>query len=403
MRALLPLALALLLYSTSSAGCPPQTPLARVDGHTITLSYYSFVKSRVPEPVFQHLYGNSNRELLNKVVERTLILADAERRGLFNSPELKKRIERFKIKRLGYAYLNSKVAEPTVSEEELRSALSKVPEKERTPQRIKSLKAALKTQKFLSERERVLNSVKKRLKILNASPSSPSTAVAEFEGRKITLKELQPLVSGKPTPEKLKKAALDYSLYLLALKEGLDKTPEFQNLLRSFKERLAVQSFERELYSQVKVSDEEVKSYYESHREEFKLPGKAKVEVWKFRSLPEAKRAMELLKEGKTEELPKPRRWALSSDDANNPLAQLVFSSNRELNLLELPSGEVLLVKTLSKTPPRPMPYGDAYPEVKGKLRSQKFKKLLEEKLSQLRKELGVELYAENLKCLGKE
>jgi len=402
-RVLLPALLTLSLCSASFAACPPQTPLAKVDGYKITLSYYDFVKSSLPKSLFQSSYKNDDRELLNKVVERTLILADAERRGLFNSPEFRKRIERFKVKRLAYAYLNSKVAEPTVSEEEFQAALSKLPKEKRTPQRIKSLKAALKTRKFLSERQEVLTSVEKKLKILNASPTSPSTVVAEFEGRKITFKELQSLTSGKPTPEKVKKAALDYALYLLALKEGLDKTPEFQNLLRSFKERLALQHFERELYSQVKVSDEEVKNYYQRHKEEFKLPGRAKVEVWKFKSLSEAKRAMKFLKEGKASELPKPRRWLVSSDDSNNPVAQLVFSSDEELNLLELPSGEALLIKVLSKTPPRPMPYGDAYPEVRGKLRSEKFKKLLEEKLSNLKREFGVEVCSENLKCLGKK
>jgi len=402
MRLLLSFTLFALLSCPSPAACPPQTPLAKVGDQAITLSYYSFVRSKVPQPVFRNFYGNEEK-LLNKVVERTLILADAEKRGLFNSPELQRKIQRFKVKRLAYAYLNSRLGSVTVSEEELQSALKKIPEENRTPQRIRSLRAALETRKLLSEREKVLNSVKEKLKILNASPASPSTVVAEFEGREVTFKELQPLISGRPTPEKVEKAALDYALYLLARKEGLDETSEFQNLLRFFKERLAVENFKRELYSQASVSDREIKSYYETHREEFRLPGRAKVEVWEFKNLSDARRAMELLKEGKSSQLPGSRRWLLSSDDSNNPLARLVFSSRKKLNLLELPSGRVLLVKTLSRTPSRPMPYGDAYPKVKEKLRSLKVEKLMEEKLSRLRKEFGVELYAKNLRCLGKE
>jgi len=404
MRALLSLLICALLCSASSASCPPQTPLATVNGQTVTLSYYTFVKSKIPASVFKNFYKNSDRELLDKIVERSLILAAAQKSGLFKTSPIREKVERFKIKRLSYMYLNSRLGRVSVSEKELQEALSRLPSKEKkSPQRIDSIKAALKTRKFLSEREKLLSSVKSRIKFLNTSPTSPSIPVAEFEGKEITFKELQPLISGRPSPEKLERATLDYALYLLALKEGLDRTTEFQNLLRWFKERLAVEEFKRELYRQVEVCDAQIKSYYQAHREEFKIPGRAEIEVWKFKELSEARRALNLLKKGETGKLPEPRRWLLSSQDADNPVARLVFSSDKELNLLQLPSGEFLLLKTLSRSPSRPMAYGDAYSQIKRKLISQNLQKLLDKKLSQLRKEFGVQIHYDNLRCLGKE
>lgn len=371
-KVLLSLFLSLLLFSLSSAACPPETPLAEVNGAPIALSYYRFVESRTPRPTLERFYRRDPKSLLNRILDRALILAWAQREGFFESPQIKKRLQRFRIKRLAYLYLSSKLNSAPPSN-------------------------------LLSQRRELIASVERKLEDLNLSPKSPSSAVARFEGRKITLGELSPLITGTPTPEKLKRASLDYSLYLLALKEGLDKTADFQNLLRWFKESLAVKAFSRELRSKIKVSDRQIKSYYESHKGEFKLPGRAKVEVWKFKNLSEAKRALSLLKRGEVNKLPKPRRWLLFSGEKGNPVSKLVFSSNKEINLLKLPSGEVLIVKTLSKIPPRPMPYGDAYPEVKGRLASLKFKELLEKELSSLKRDFGLKIYKENLNCLGQE
>ena len=59
-------------------------------------------------------------------------------------------------------------------------------------------------------------------------------------------------------------------LYQEALKKGLDKSPDFTKKLEEFKKvTLVTELFEKEIMTSAKVSDQEVKDYYDKHKEEF--------------------------------------------------------------------------------------------------------------------------------------
>lgn len=412
MRALLPLLLSLLAVSGSYGKCSPETEIARVDGKGITLSYYRYVEETIPRWALEKYYKGEKgkRELLNKIVERTLILVDAEKRGLFKREPLKSRVERFRIKNLAYSYLNERLKGIKVTKEELERAIEKLPEKERTPRRIKSVKASLLANKYVSKREEVLSQVRREIRVLNPSPAKPSDVVGEFKGQKITYGEISPLIEGKPTKKKIEKALETYALYTLALKEGLNEREEFRNALRAFKERLAVNEFERELLSSVKLSDREIKEYYEKHKEKFKAPGTAKIRVFVFPDEKEAKKSLEALKRGEKVQKAVPekvlrsaRQWLVSSDDKENPVSLLVFSSKERFNLLKMPDGRVLLIEVEEKRPPHPMPYGDAYGKVKEELLRKRVRELFERRMEEMRKRYGEKVYEERLSCLGQE
>ena len=88
-------------------------------------------------------------------------------------------------------------------------------------------------------------------------------------------------------------------LYQEALKKGLDKTPDFQKKLEEFKKlTLVTELFEKEIISKAKVSDQEVKDYYDKHKEEFTPTTQIKASHILLKTEDEAKKVLDRLKKG---------------------------------------------------------------------------------------------------------
>ncbi|WP_457681551.1 peptidylprolyl isomerase [Thermovibrio sp.] len=395
-RALTLFTLLSLFYSSPSfASCSPSTAVAEVDGRKITLSYFKFVEGRIPKWVLNKYYGGpkGKRELLEKLVERELILKMEEEKGLFKVPKFKEEVERFKIKTLGYRYLNEKIGEVKVSKRELEEVARRYYKGKASEVELKSLKASLLARKYEERRRELLSKVESEIEVLNPNPKSPETVVARFKGAPIKYKEIKPLIDDG---ENLKEALRDYALYLLALKEGLNRSEDFKNRLLAYKESVAVNWYKRELISASQVSNSQVKAYYEKHKEEFKVPASARVLVYKFSSLKEAREALKELKEGKR--LSGGRVWVVNSNQ-NNPVAELVFNLKGRYQIVQMPSGEFYLVRVLSRTPSKVMSYGDAYSKIKSLLIKKRMKEKLKRDIEELKERYGAKL--ENLNCLG--
>ncbi len=411
--AALSLFLSFSLFGGAPAACPPDTPILRVDGRVIDYSYFSFVKSRIPQWAIKKYYSGpeGNKKLLDKILERQLILKYYEDSGFFKKPEIRNHLVRFKVKELASLYLSGHLKSPKVTESEVQEAIRKYYHgKKVTPEIRRSVRINLEAQKLASERESIVSSATKGLKVQNLNPKSPDDVVAVYGTRRITYRELEPLIEGKPTPLKLKRALNTYVLYLKALEEGLDRSREFKNSLLSFKENLAVSAFERSVLARVKVSDREVKEYYEKHKGEFKTPASAEVLIFVFPSESEAKKALKLLKAGKSlkEAVPPSiystgRRWTVLSNDRNNPVAMLVFSSKEKYNLLNMPDGRTLLVVVEKRIPSRQKLLGDVYREIKEELTARKARRLVREELSTLKKRYSPQVLPSFLNCAGKE
>jgi len=59
----------------------------------------------------------------------------------------------------------------------------------------------------------------------------------------------------------------------LAKKEGFDKNPELKEQLEVIKDNyIAIEYLKKEVTNKVEVSEEDIKAYYESHKDEFKMP-----------------------------------------------------------------------------------------------------------------------------------
>ncbi len=402
-----------LLTGTAPAVCTPDTPLLKVDGRTVDYSYFQYVESTIPEWAMKKYYPGvkGKEELLQKVLERQLILQYYRDKGFFKKPEIKEHIERFKIKTLASLYLMKHMKSPKVTEAEIEKTIEKYYRgKKITPELRRSVKINLEAQKLSQEREQIISSVKSRLKTVNLKPKSLRDVVALYGNRKITFGDIKPLIEGRTTPYSLKRALETYALYLEALKEGLDKERQFKNQLLSFEENLAVSSFEKNILNRIKVSDKEIKDYYKKHREEFKAPASAKVLIFVFPSEKEAESSLKALESGKSLKEAVPgsvlstgREWTVLSNDRNNPVSMLVFSSKKKYNILNMPDGRTLLIVVESRKPSTYLLLGDVYSTIKNRLVEKRARKVIEEKLAELKKKYSAQVLPGSDRCFREE
>jgi peptidyl-prolyl cis-trans isomerase C len=88
-------------------------------------------------------------------------------------------------------------------------------------------------------------------------------------------------------------------LYQEALKKGLDKSPDFNKKLEEFKKvTLVTELFEKEIMASAKTSDQDVKDYYDKHKEEFVPTTQIKASHILVKTEDEAKKVLDRLKKG---------------------------------------------------------------------------------------------------------
>lgn len=133
--------------------------------------------------------------------------------------------------------------------------------------------------------------------------------LANFNER---LKEYPSVAHGGSVDIETKKGFLDNLivrelLYQEAVKTGLDKDKETAEILEEMKKRILVEKlFKKELEENIKVSEEELKKYYDEHPEEAKAPVEVKASHILLKTREEAESVLKKLKAGsKFEELAK--------------------------------------------------------------------------------------------------
>ncbi|WP_163327881.1 peptidyl-prolyl cis-trans isomerase [Desulfurobacterium thermolithotrophum] len=392
--------------------CTSETPLAKVDGKTITVAYYKGIEDTIPEWVINRYYsGEEGKEnLLKKIIDRQLILLSAQDEGIFEKPDVKKRIESFKIRQLAYRYLNSQVGEVKVSDEEVKKAIEKYYKgKKVTPELENAVRINLEAQKFQSKRNEILKNIENKIEFKEKKNYKPNDIVATYNGITIYYKDVEPIIPKNIPKERLKEAVTYYVLSKLAQKEGIDKKTDFQLTYNRLLEDLAVKDFEKKILSKVKVTDKEIKDYYEKHKSELKTPERADIEVFEFSDENKAKKALLDIEKGKSpkEVIPKNvystgKEWKVTSADIDrNPVSALVFKEkNKNVNVLVMPDGRALLIVVKKRYPAGTLPYGDAYSQIKRMLTSEKARKLAEKEIEKLKEKYGVKIFKENLKCV---
>ncbi len=128
-----------------------------------------------------------------------------------------------------------------------------------------------------------------------AQESTPATApppaaavLAEMNGYKLTDHDFDVLLQMLPsvnkqtmTPEQRQQIIKNWMRVVAFSKEaqakGLDQDPVVAEQMEMFKKRLLFERYQKELLSQVKVSEEETRKYFEEKRDQFQTPGQVRV------------------------------------------------------------------------------------------------------------------------------
>lgn len=134
--------------------------------------------------------------------------------------------------------------------------------------------------------------------------------LAIVEGKEITEKDVEFLLAGigpqqamQFNNEEGRKRLLDELInqemfYLEAIEKGYDKEEAFKLELQKAKENILKQMAIRELLDNIQVTDEEVKEFYEEHKEQFVSPESVRAQHILVKEEDKAKEILAEIKEG---------------------------------------------------------------------------------------------------------
>jgi peptidyl-prolyl cis-trans isomerase C len=119
------------------------------------------------------------------------------------------------------------------------------------------------------------------------APSTPAV-LAEMNGYKLTDHDFEVLLQMLPnvnkqtmTPEQRQQMIKNWMQVVAFSKEaeakGMDQDPVVAEQIQMFKKRLLFERYQKELLSQVKVSEEETRKYFEEKKDQFQTPDQVRV------------------------------------------------------------------------------------------------------------------------------
>lgn len=147
--------------------------------------------------------------------------------------------------------------------------------------------------------------------IFSCGKKDGSKVVAEIDGDKITLKEFNKELDKIPVELKMlvatevgKRNYLDRLIMKKLLlkeakKEKIEKEKEFQERLTEIREQLLIEMLlKKKLLTEVKIDENEMRQYYEAHKEEFKKPQEINTRHILVKTVEEARQIQEKLARG---------------------------------------------------------------------------------------------------------
>ncbi len=218
-----------------------------------------------------------------------------------------------------------------------------------------------------------------------------------------------------------KQAALDATvgrrlLNMEAVKLGIDKTNEYRDRVKGYKESLVFDSFiQKVIVPENKMKEDEVKAYYNTHVKEYSYPEMLKVRGLAFARRAAAETALKKLREGAdynwmaanaegladkgaqglltfdgrpitTDSMPEPVQKALARPKAG------------DMRLYASPQGHFYVLSVQQVIASNAKPYADVREEIAQKLYKEKLKKGVEDYARKLRAQSKVETYVKRVR-----
>jgi len=261
--------------------------------------------------------------------------------------------------------------------------------------------------------------------------------VAKIGDRKITLSEFnkmlgyldsekQKLIEKNPQLKEnlLQQYIQGIVISKLAKKKGFDKNPELKEQLEMITDNyIAIEYLKKEVANKVEVSEEDIKAYYESHKDEFKTPEMVRSRHILIKTDPSASDSDKKKAREKAEEILKKIKAGedfakLASDVSDDTGSKTkggelgFFTKGRMVKPFEdaafsLKPGEVSgivetqfgyhIIKVEEKKEPGMEPFDTAKEKIKQKLLQERTKAKVTEFLEKAMKEANIEVHTEIL------
>jgi len=207
-------------------------------------------------------------------------------------------------------------------------------------------------------------------------------------------------------------------LYQEATKKGLDKDPEYLKKVEEFKKiTLIGQLLEKEIESKSKVTDQDIKDYYEKHKAELASVNQIKASHILVKTEAEAKKIEDMLKKGANfAELAK--KYSIDKGSAQNGGDLGYFSSGQmvpefEQAATKLKVGEISepvktkfgyhIIKVTEKKTGKPIEFDKVKGVLAQRLTTEKQREAFDSYIENLKKSYKVEINKEAVAKLGAE
>ncbi len=249
----------------------------------------------------------------------------------------------------------------------------------------------------------------KKEKVLARVNGEPITEKDFSEALEVLPPQLRAVVQSNPDmKKKFLENLINQKLLLQQMrKEGVKEDEEIKRKVRQYREALLLKKYVDEKLSNIKVTDEEVKEYYEKHKSEFTQPAKVKVRHILVKTKKEAEEIRKKLLKG-ADFAALARKYSIDKASARNggELGELTRDSlvKEFANVaFSLKVGEISkpvktrfgyhIIQVEKKTPEVVIPLSHVKEEIRQTLLHQKRSEALRKMIEDLKKKSKVEVY----------
>lgn len=199
-------------------------------------------------------------------------------------------------------------------------------------------------------------------------------------------------------------------LYQEALKKGLDKNQEYQKKVEDFRKLTLISALlEKEIETQAKVTDQDVKNYYEKHKDELTSVSQIKASHILVKTEDEAAKILERIKKGE-DFASLAKKYSIDPGSAKNGGDLGFFSSGQmvpefETAAIKLKKGELSqpvktkfgyhIIKVSDKKMGKPLEFERIKDAISQRLAAEKQKEFFDSYIENLKKSYKVEINKE--------
>jgi hypothetical protein len=404
----LPFLLLLFLLLASCKGkvaCTDETPLAVGDRIRVTVGDYRYAEKLLKEKARRY-FSKHRKELLERIVNRRLVLRYIEDSTLKEKAHLKEKMEEFKKEYLARYFVSVEAqrrAEKVTDSEVISRFKELFPGKD--PKNMsegdrKFIRNELKVKKYSKAVKAIYAEVEKAIKFT----SQGNRITASYDGVSVEAN-----AGEKGVKRMLKEKLITEYFYRKATERGYDKDKKFQKMLTEYTAEKAISILRKELEKNIEVTDSEITEFYRENKERFRLPERAKAVVFTAESQRQAKQIAKELRSGAdwksvADKYSLKVKERVYRNTVKDPVGALIFTvaggKENSVTVAQMEKNRYVVVKVEKVFPPETIDLEKVKRYIKMRIKAQKLRQAEKELLAELKSKYRVKLLEENLRCL---